>query len=308
MEHGAKSSKDATKRVPTERSGRAKDFAEAQSSFSPWPWGTHGCDSAPVKPCYVATRRGSGPRASPYPPCFTLRTYNNPGLCYFHPILNLAIDFLIHIDFVEPWSNYFAVMLPALLLMFAATLYRVCYAFAGAPAAWANFSPLAAIVLCGAVYLPRRIALFLGAGPIVVADLLLNAHYHAPLFDTGMLSRYFSFGLILYLGFRVRRQHKYRMLLLLLSALVSSFLFYFITNTGAWMATAQYPKTLPGWWQALTVGLPGFPPTLFFFRNTVLSDLLFTALFVVTQTIPSPARRTDAARPTVPTQHQRRQS
>ena len=228
----------------------------------------------------------------------------------FRPILNLGIDFSIHIDFVEPWSNYFAVMLPALLLMFAATLYRVCYAFAGAPAAWANFSPLAAILLCGAVYLPRRIALFLGAGPIVVADLLLNVYYRAPLFDTGMLSRYFSFGLILYLGFWLKQQHKYRMLLLLLSALVSSFLFYFITNTGAWMVTAQYPKTLPGWWQALTVGLPGFPPTLFFFRNTVLSDLLFTALFVVTQTIfhPSPARRTEAAPQTVPTQHQRRQS
>jgi hypothetical protein len=246
----------------------------------------------------------------PYPPCFILHSYNNPRFCYFHPIFNLAIDFSIHIDFVESWSNYFAAMLPALFLMFAATLYRVCYAFAGAPAAWANFSPLAAILLCGAVYLPRRIALLLGAGPIVVADLLINAHYHAPLIDTGMLSRYFSFGLILCLGFWVRKQHKYKMFLLLASALASSFLFYFITNTGAWMMTAQYPKTLPGWWQALTVGLPGFPPTLFFFRNTLLSDLLFTALFVVTQTIFHPARaqRTEAAPPTVPTQHQRRQS
>ena len=196
-------------------------------------------------------------------------------------------------------------MLPALMLMFAATLYRICYAFAGAPAERANFSPLAAILLCGAAYLPRRLALLLGAGPILVADLLLNAHYHAPLIDTGMLSRYFSFGLILCIGFWVRSKHKNKLLLLLPSALVSSFLFYFISNTGAWMMTVQYPKTFPGWWQALTVGLPGFPPTLFFFRNTVFSDLLFTALFVVTQTIfhTSRARQTEAAPPTVPTQH-----
>ena len=47
----------------------------------------------------------------------------------------------------------------------------------------------------------------------------------------------------------------------------------------------DYAKTIPGWWQALTIGVPGFPPTLLFFRNTLLSDLLFTALFVATQAI-----------------------
>jgi hypothetical protein len=196
-------------------------------------------------------------------------------------------------------------MLPALLLMFAATLYRVCYALAGAPAQWANFSPTAAILLCGAVYLPRRLALLLGAGPIFVADLLLNAHYHAPLIDTGMLSRYFSFGLILCLGFWVMSQRKNKLFFILIAAFASSFLFYLITNTGAWLMTVQYPKTFPGWWQALTVGLPGYPPTLLFFRNTVLSDLFFTAFFVVSQTIfhPSRARPIKAAPPTVPTQN-----
>ena len=199
-------------------------------------------------------------------------------------------------------------MLPALLLMFAGTLYRVGYAFVGAPVAWANFSPLAAILLCSAAYLPRKTALFLGAGPIVVADLILNAHYHVPLIDAGMLSRYFSFGLILLLGFRIRQQRYHKLLLLLVATLAGSFLFYLITNTGAWMTTADYPKTFPGWWQALTIGLPGFPSTLFFFRNTVFSDLLFTVLFVVAQTIfsTSRARITEAAPSTVRIPIQRR--
>jgi hypothetical protein len=235
-------------------------------------------------------------------PCSQERRLTNHNLqlfSYLPRFYNLAIDFSIHIDFVKSLSDYFAVMLPALLLMFAATLYRVGYAFFGAPVAWANFSPLAAILLCGAAYFPKKTALLLGAGPIVVADLFLNAHYHAPLIDTGMFSRYFSFALILLLGFWIRKQRYYKMLLLFAAALASSSLFYLITNTGAWMATADYPKTFPGWWQALTIGLPGFPSTLFFFRNTIFSDLFFTALFVVVQTSTSRARITEAAPSTV---------
>jgi hypothetical protein len=201
-------------------------------------------------------------------------------------------------------------MLPALLLMFATTLYRVGYAFVGAPVAWANFSPLAAILLCSGAYLPSRTALFLGAGPIVVADLILNAHYGAPLIDTGMLSRYFSFALILLLGFWIKQQRYHKVLLLLAATLAGSFLFYLITNTGAWMTTADYPKTFPGWCQALTTGVPGFPSTLFFFRNTIFSDFLFTVLFVVAQTMfsTSRARITEAAPSTVRIPIQRRQS
>ena len=98
------------------------------------------------------------------------------------------------------------------------------------------------------------------------------------------------------------------MLFIFAAALASSFLFYLITNTGAWIATADYPKTFPGWWQALTIGLPGFPSTLFFFRNTILSDLFFTVLFVVAQTGTSRARLTEAAPSTVRIPIHRRQS
>ena len=47
------------------------------------------------------------------------------------------------------------------------------------------------------------------------------------------------------------------------------------------MGDAFYAKTLAGWWQAMTVGHPEFPPTLLFFRNTLASDLLFTGIFVL---------------------------
>ncbi len=38
---------------------------------------------------------------------------------------------------------------------------------------------------------------------------------------------------------------------------------------------------MAGWWQALTVGHPGLPSTLYFFRNTFASDLIFTAGFAL---------------------------
>jgi hypothetical protein len=41
-----------------------------------------------------------------------------------------------------------------------------------------------------------------------------------------------------------------------------------------------YAKTFAGWIQAITTGLPGYPPTWEFFRNTLLSGGLFTGLFV----------------------------
>ena len=204
---------------------------------------------------------------------------------FFDLIFILAIDFSIRIDFVEPLPDYFAVMPAALILIFTVTLYRVCYALAGSPGGAANFSPLAAILLCSAAYLPPRVILLAVLGPLVVADVFLNAHYQAPIVDTGMFSRYFCFGLILLLGYSVRRKHQYKVFWLFGATLLGSGLFYLVTNTAAWITTADYAKTLPGWWQAMTIGVPGFPPTLLFFRNTLLSDLFFTALFVITQAI-----------------------
>ncbi len=181
-------------------------------------------------------------------------------------------------------------MLAALILIIAVTLYRVCYALAGSPAAWSNFSPLAAVLLCSAAYLPRKYILLAGLGPLLLADLFLNAHYHVPLFDTGTLARYFTFGLILLLGYFVRKQQQYKLLFLFGATLAGSVLFFLITNTATWISIPDYAKTFPGWWQALTVGVPGFPPTLLFFRNSLFSDLFFTALFVITKAVFSKSR------------------
>lgn len=67
---------------------------------------------------------------------------------------------------------------------------------------------------------------------------------------------------------------------LLAGPLGSSLVFYIVTDTVAWAGDVFYPGTLAGWWQAMTVGHPEFPPTLWFFRSTLLGDLFFTGLVV----------------------------
>ena len=63
-------------------------------------------------------------------------------------------------------------------------------------------------------------------------------------------------------------------------ALASSLVFYLVTNSVSWWTNVGYDKSPAGWWQALTVGLPGFPPTWTFLRVSLVSDLIFTAIFV----------------------------
>ena len=54
--------------------------------------------------------------------------------------------------------------------------------------------------------------------------------------------------------------------------------FYLVTNVVCWAIEPAYPGGFGGLVQALTTGLPGYPPTWMFFRNSLASDFLFAAL------------------------------
>lgn len=56
--------------------------------------------------------------------------------------------------------------------------------------------------------------------------------------------------------------------------------FYLIANSTAWLGSAAYPQTAAGWWQAQSVGVPGFPPAWMFLRALIFSQLLFVPLWV----------------------------
>lgn len=171
-------------------------------------------------------------------------------------------------------------MFAAFVLLFAVVAWRVASGFLGGGSfEWLhNFAPLAAVALCGAVYLPRRLAFALPLAMLFISNAILNlAVYHEALFSLDMLPPYAALALIAAIGFTLRQRA--RVSVLVGASIGSSLLFYVITNTGSWIANAAYAKTFAGWTQALTTGLPGFPPTWWFLRNTLLSDLLFTLLF-----------------------------
>lgn len=171
-------------------------------------------------------------------------------------------------------------MIAAAVLTLIAVVYRVVLGITGSAHMdwWHNFSPLAAIALCGAIYFPRRVAIAAPLLALLVSDVILNAHYGVPLLMIEMLPSYLALGLIAGFGWLLRDNP--RPSFVLSSSLAASVLFFIVTNTGAWLADPAYAKNAAGWTQALTTGRPGFPSTLFFFRNTLLSDLLFTGLFV----------------------------
>ncbi len=190
-------------------------------------------------------------------------------------------------------------MFAAIFLILVAILYRVVPVMAGMDQnGWlSNFAPVAAIALCGAVYLPRRMAVALPLVALVVSDVVLNVwHYHRPFFTWEILPHYFALGLVSALGFALRgRVTGFR---LFGAAVTGSLIFYVITNTGAWIGEPLYATSFAGWFQAMTTGLPNFPPVWMFYRNTLVSDLLFTGLFFACHTVTS--RKTPEAKAAQP--------
>jgi uncharacterized protein DUF6580 len=174
-------------------------------------------------------------------------------------------------------------MIPALLLVLFAVAYRVATGlFIQSGATWlSNFAPFAAIALCGAVYFPRYYKFSIPLVAVFVSDLILNLHYNASLLDPLIFCRYGAFVLIGFLGLAL--QNRASLKTLLPASIGASAIFYLITNAFSWFTDPGYTKNFAGLIQALTVGLPqyGATPTWMFFRNSLLSDLFFTAVFVL---------------------------
>lgn len=174
-------------------------------------------------------------------------------------------------------------MIPAIVLIVAAVAYRIIAGLLiGSGATWlSNFAPLAALALCGGAYFPLRLKFTVPLGALFISDLILNYHYSASLIDPHMLSRYFALALVGLIGLALQNRASLRTLLP--ASIIGSALFYLITNAFSWLSDPGYPKNFAGLIQALTVGLPQYSatPTWMFFRNSLLSDLFFTLLFVI---------------------------
>jgi hypothetical protein len=187
-------------------------------------------------------------------------------------------------------------MIPALILILSAVAYRIAAVFLiqSGQASWlANFAPLAAVALCGAVYFPPKLKFTVPLGALFVSDLFLNYHYGASLVQMEMVGHYLGLALVGLIGLALQNRASFKTLLP--ASLAGSTIFYLVTNIFSWVSDPGYAKNFAGLIQALTVGLPQYSatPTWMFFRNTVLSDLFFTLVFVACMNI---GRQTGRAR------------
>jgi hypothetical protein len=130
------------------------------------------------------------------------------------------------------------------------------------PHAW-NFTPIAAMALFGGVYLDKKYAIIIPLAALFLSDLFLG-------FNQSMPYVYGSFIITGLIGMWLRTHKTFGNIVL--GTLVSSIIFFLVTNFGFWLAFSLYPKTWAGQMEAYLMALP-------FFRNTLLGDLFYTGAF-----------------------------
>ena len=172
-----------------------------------------------------------------------------------------------------------------------------------------NFSVAYAFAFCAGVFFQGRRGWWLPLAVILATDIGLNFYYQHQLPGEDVWSsanlanlafNYVAYAVLIFLGRRFKPQTS--LVGLLGGGILGAILFYFITNTASWLFNPfhnpEYTKTLAGWIIALTKGTGGYPATWEFFRNTLLSGGLFTALFgaVGKLTAESPAEKNAGAR------------
>ncbi|HEX5430059.1 MAG TPA: DUF6580 family putative transport protein [Patescibacteria group bacterium] len=129
----------------------------------------------------------------------------------------------------------------------------------------ANFAPLGAIALFGGTYLNKKLAIVVPIAAMIISDFFIG-------FDSleSRLSVYGSLALIAGIGMLVRRRKN--IITVIGGAVGSSITFFLITNCVLFYAPTMYAHNLSGQIASYVNGLP-------FLRPTLLSDLLYTAVF-----------------------------
>jgi hypothetical protein len=126
----------------------------------------------------------------------------------------------------------------------------------------ANFTPVAAIAIFAGVYLNKKQALIVPLLLMVLSDIFLGMH-NVVIFTWG------SFVLVTLLGIWAKNHKTFKAVAS--TSIVSSTLFYIITNFGVW-AMGWYPQNAKGLFDCYIMGLP-------FLRTFSIATLVYTVVF-----------------------------
>lgn len=180
-----------------------------------------------------------------------------------------------------------AFLLPLLLVLAASAFrYAKMKGLVNLPAL-ENFNPWMALAFTGTLVFPQRVSFLLT--PLLLLAVSVAAIGAGAVFQWEAAGVYATLTGAAWLASRWRG--RLGMAGGLLGVAGCSIAFYVITNTISW-ASYPYAKDLAGWLQALTTGEPGHPPTWWFLRSSLLSDLGFSVLLLA-------AARQALARPAV---------
>jgi len=136
-----------------------------------------------------------------------------------------------------------------------------------------NFAPITAIGIFGGAVLPRRLSVWVPLTAMILSDLFIGFYDIMPL-------TWACYGVIAIVSNRCLRVPTARGVAAV--TLSASLFFFVVTNFAVWVASGLYAHTWSGFWQCYAMALP-------FFRNTLLSDLLYTgALFGVYAVVTHP--------------------
>lgn len=172
-----------------------------------------------------------------------------------------------------------------------------------------NFSAAYALAFCAGVYFTGAMRWWLPLGILVATDVGLNFYYMSlgwKVWDwltiRYQLCNYAAYAVLILLGRAFKPKSPF--LGLLGGGILGAMIFYLLTNTASWLFNpfhnTEYTRDWAGWFVALFKGTGGWPQTWEFFRNTLLSGGIFTALFVaamkLTASAESPAEKVAGVR------------
>ena len=126
-----------------------------------------------------------------------------------------------------------------------------------------NFSPIMAIALFGAAYFDNKYqAVLVPLAAMFISDIFLGFH------ET-MVAVYLSFALGSIIGFLLLKQIKVGKIII--ASLLSSVIFFILTNFAVWLFTGLYTPTFAGLTRCYTMAVP-------FFRYTLIGDLVYCGI------------------------------
>lgn len=159
-----------------------------------------------------------------------------------------------------------------------------------------NFSPVMAMAFCGGLFLPGLLAWLLPLAAIALSDIALSLALGYPPLSPGQLAAWGCLLIGVGFGRWTSRWQRLKFPALACVVIANALIFYLVTNAVSWALEPSYPRDFGGLVQALTTGLPGYPPTWQFFRNALVSDFLFVGLiFGIRQVALRPSGRSVAA-------------